>query len=76
MYDLRVFIQRRRKLLLRLGTLLAILLAGVLLALPRAGAHDQSPPVKIADLGDKRILLSPESLASAEFGVFYGPLHR
>ena len=76
MYDLRVFIQRRRKLLVRLGALLAIILAGVLLTLPRSGADDNSPPVKIADLGDKRILLSPESFASAEFSTFYGPLHR
>ena len=76
MFELRVFIRRRRKLLVRLGAVLAVILAGVLLALPRSGADDNSPPVKVADLGAKRILLSPEFFASAEFGTFYGPVHR
>jgi hypothetical protein len=76
MLELQIFLQRRRKLLVRLTAVLAVVVAGVLLVLPRAGAHDNSPPVRTADLGDKRILLSPASLASAEFGTFYGPVHR
>ena len=76
MFELRVSIQRRRKLLVRLGAVLAIILAGVLLVLPRSSADDTPAPNRVADLGDKRILLSPASFASAQFGTFYGPVHR
>ena len=76
MFELQIFVQRRRKLLVRLVALLAVVVAGVLLVLPRAGAHDASPAMKTADLGSKAMLLSSASLASEQFAVFYGPVHR
>jgi hypothetical protein len=72
MNDLQIFLKRRRKMLTRLGALLALGLGGMLAVLPRADAHGA-----IAGSGDpKSILLSPEPLSGERFSVFYALVHR
>lgn len=71
MNDLQIFLQRRRKMLTRLGALLALGLGGMLAVLPRADAHG---PVVNSD--PKSFLLSPERMSGERFAVFYVIAHR
>lgn len=72
MYELQIFFQRRRKMLTRLGALLALGIGGMLAVLPRADAHGA-----IATNTDpKRFLLSPEPMSGERFSVFYALVHR
>jgi hypothetical protein len=72
MYDLQIFLQRRRKMLTRLGALLALGLGGMLAVLPRADAHG---PVAESDR-PRSFLLSPERLSGERFSAFYVIAHR
>jgi hypothetical protein len=72
MYDLQIFLQRRRKMLTRLGAILALGLGGMLAVLPRADAHGQ-----VVSSGDpKSFLLSPEPMSGERFSAFYVLMHR
>ncbi|MBN9346718.1 MAG: hypothetical protein J0I48_11050 [Devosia sp.] len=72
MYELQIFLQRRRKMLTRVAALLILGIGGMLAVLPRADAHGT-----LATTPDpKSFLLSPESLASARFATFYPLTHR
>lgn len=72
MYELQIFFQRRRKMLTRLGALLALGIGGMLAVLPRADAHGA-----IATNTDpKSFLLSPEPMSGERFSVFYALVHR
>jgi hypothetical protein len=71
MYELQIFLQRRRKMLSRIGALLVLGLGGMLAILPRADAHGS-----VATSDDPRsFLLSPARLWSDKFGTFYPPHH-
>lgn len=72
MNDLQIFLQRRRKMLTRLGALLALGLGGMLAVLPRADAH--GPVVNSGD--PQSFLLSPERMSGERFAVFYVIAHR
>jgi hypothetical protein len=73
MFELQIFVQRRRKMLTRLGALLALGLGGFLAVLPRADAHD--PRVHVAD-ASRSFLLSPEPMSGERFAAFYALAHR
>jgi hypothetical protein len=72
MYELQIFFQRRRKMLTRLGALLALGIGGMLAVLPRADAHGA-----IVQQHDPRsFLLSPEPMSGERFSAFYALMHR
>lgn len=72
MYELQIFFQRRRKMLTRIGALLALGIGGMLAVLPRADAHG---PVA-ANSDPKSFLLSPEPMSGERFSAFYALVHR
>ena len=72
MYDLQIFFQRRRKMLTRIGALLALGIGGMLAVLPRADAHG----VVTANTDPKSFLLSPEPMSGERFAAFYALTHR
>lgn len=72
MYELRIVLQRRRKMLTRVAALLALGVGGMLAVLPRADAHGV-----VARPSDPRsLLLSPEPLSRGRFAEFYALPHR
>ena len=72
MFELQIFLQRRRKMLTRLSALVVIGLGTMLAILPRADAHAM---VVVPD-NPKMLLLSPERLSAEGFSAFYVPAHR
>ncbi len=72
MYDLRIFLQRRRKVLARLGALLVLGIGGMMAVLPRADAHG----VTVRSADPRSFLLSPEPMSGQRFAAFYVPAHR
>jgi hypothetical protein len=71
MYELQIFFQRRRKMLIRVGAVLLLGLGGMLAVLPRADAHGT-----IAKQVDpKAFLLSPRSISSRHFAEFFPLSH-
>ena len=72
MYELQIFFQRRRKMLTRIGALLALGIGGMLAVLPRADAHG----VVAANTDPKSFLLSPEPMSGERFAAFYALTHR
>jgi hypothetical protein len=72
MYELRIFFQRKRKTLTRIGALLALGIGGVLAVLPRADAHGAIG----ANTDPKSFLLSPEPMSGERFAAFYALTHR
>ena len=72
MYAFRIFFQRRRKVLTRLGALLALGIGGTMAVLPRADAHG----VSAATHDPKSVLLSPDRLSGERFAAFYELPHR
>jgi hypothetical protein len=74
-FELQIFFQRRRKVLVRLAALLVLGFGGLLAVLPRADANDVS--ARVAQLDDsKTFLLSPEPMSGERFSAFYGLAHR
>lgn len=73
MYELQIFFQRRRKMLTRLGALLALGLGGMLAILPRADAHGA---IVTASTDPRSFLLSPEPMSGERFSAFYALTHR
>jgi hypothetical protein len=74
-FALQMFFQRRRRMLARLGALLALGLGGLAAILPRADAHDASRAM-VADMGSRSLLLSPEPMSGERFSAFYAIAHR
>ena len=72
MYVLQIFFQRRRKMLSRIGALLALGIGGMLAVLPRADAHG----AVVTSADPKSFLLSPEPMSGERFAVFYALVHR
>lgn len=72
MYDLQIFFQRRRRVMIRLIALLVLGLAAMLAILPRADAHG----AVVEPVDPVAILLSPTPLSSLAFSTFYPPAHR
>jgi len=72
MYELQIFFQRRRKMLTRIGALLALGIGGMLAVLPRADAHGAIT----ASTDPKSFLLSPEPMSGERFAAFYALTHR
>jgi hypothetical protein len=72
MYDLQIFFQRRRKMLTRIGALLALGIGGMLAVLPRADAHGAT----VLPNDPKSFLLSPEPMSGERFAAFYALVHR
>jgi len=72
MYELQIFFQRRRKMLTRIGALLALGIGGMLAVLPRADAHG----AVVANSDPKSFLLSPEPMSGERFAAFYVLTHR
>jgi hypothetical protein len=73
MYELQIFFQRRRKMLTRIGPLLALGIGGMLAVLPRADAHGV---VAMDHSNPKSFLLSPEPMSGERFAAFYALTHR
>ena len=72
MFDLQIFVQRRRKMLTRLSVLLVLGIGGMLAVLPRADAHGG-----VATVSDpKSLMLSPEPMSGERFSAFYELMHR
>jgi hypothetical protein len=72
MYELQIFFQRRRKMLTRIGALLALGIGGMLAVLPRADAHS----AMVVSNDPKSFLLSPEPMSGERFAAFYALVHR
>ena len=72
MYELQIFLQRRRKMLTRIGALLVLGIGGMLAVLPRADAHGTIA----ANTDPKSFLLSPEPMSGERFSGFYAIVHR
>jgi hypothetical protein len=72
MYDLQIFFQRRRKMLTRIGALLALGIGGMLAVLPRADAHG----AMTVSNDPRSFLLSPEPMSGERFAAFYALVHR
>jgi hypothetical protein len=72
MHELQIFFQRRRKMLTRIGALLALGIGGMLAVLPRADAHGAIT----ANTDPKSFLLSPEPMSGEGFAAFYALTHR
>ena len=75
MFELRFLVPRRRKMLTRVGALLALGLGGLFAVLPRTDAYVSSRTA-VADLGGKSFLLSPEPMSGERFSAFYALMHR
>ncbi len=74
MSELKLFVQRRRRVLARLGALFAIVVGGgVAVALPKADANEHIQPHK-PDMAD--LLLSPARLSSERFMAYYALAYR
>lgn len=76
MYELQIFFQRRRKMLTRIGALIAVGVGGLLAVLPRADAHDAQAQMTAQAGGPQSVLLSPERMSGERFAVFYALVHR
>lgn len=72
MYPLQIFLQRRRKLLVRIGALLILGLGGMIAVLPRADAH---PTIAVVDTGSLSFLLDAQPLSSRHFAALTPPSH-
>ena len=72
MYEMQIFFQRRRKMLTRIGALLALGIGGMLAVLPRADAHG----AMVVSGDPKSFLLSPEPMSGERFSAFYALVHR
>ena len=71
MFELQIFLQRRRKLILRVAALLAVCVAGLLVVLPRANANDDGALAQSS--GVSSILLSPARISGGQFSILYAP---
>jgi hypothetical protein len=76
MYELQIFFQRRRKMLTRIGALIALGVGGLLAVLPRADAHDAQVQAVAEMGGPSSFLLSPERMSGERFAAFYALVHR
>jgi hypothetical protein len=74
MSGLQVFVQRRRRVLIRYGAVTALGIAGLIAILPRADAHDAAPQM-VARADRLSALLSPEPISGRQFSAFYGVPH-
>ena len=72
MYEMQIFLQRKRKMLTRVGALLALGIGGMLAVLPRADAHGTIA----ANADPKSFLLSPQPMSDAQFSTLYAITHR
>jgi hypothetical protein len=70
MYPLRIFLQRNRKLLMRLAALFVLGAGGMVAVLPRADAH---PNAAKAAAGPLALLLAPQPVASRHFALLTPP---
>ena len=75
MFELQIFFQRRRKMLVLLGALLTLGFGGLLAVLPRADAH-YGARMDVADVKGNSFLLSPEPMSGERFAAFYALAHR
>ena len=74
MFGLQLFLQRKRRMLIRYGAVAVVGITVAAVALPRADAHDTHRQTVAAN-DDMSVLFSPELLASHQFGMFYGLPH-
>ena len=79
MHELQIYVQRRRKMLIRVSALLILGGGGLLAVLPRADAHGPAQVtmanVTVANL-DSSFLLSPEPMSAERFATLYAVAHR
>ena len=74
MFGLQLFLQRRRKVLVRYGAIALVGAAVIAVALPRADAHDVHAQTVAAN-DQMSVLFSPEPVSGKRFGMFYGLPH-
>jgi hypothetical protein len=74
MSGLQVFVQRKRRVLIRYGAVAVLGIAGLIAILPRADAHDTAAPM-VARADQLSALLSPEPISGRQFAAFYGVPH-
>jgi hypothetical protein len=72
MYEPQSFVWRKWKLATRLGVVLALCVAGLLIMLPKADANS---PRATADAGRVSALFSPEPVSSRHFATLYPVTH-
>ncbi len=78
MFELRLFVQRRRKMLARLGAMVALGIGGLLAVMPLPmGASETPSGGARPSLSDPmRLLLSPAPLSSERFLAYYAIAYR
>jgi hypothetical protein len=74
MSGLQIFIQRRRRVLIRYGVVVALGIAGLVAVLPRADAHDGSQQI-VVRAPSLSTLMSPAPISGRQFAAFYGVPH-
>jgi hypothetical protein len=74
MFGLQLFLQRKRRMLVRSGAVALVGLTVLGVALPRADAHNARPQTITAN-DEMSALLSPQPVASRQFAVFYSLPH-
>jgi hypothetical protein len=78
MFELRLFVQRRRKMLARLGAMVTLGVGGLLAIMPLPmGASEAPGSDNRPRLSDPmRLLLSPAPLSSERFLAYYAIAYR
>lgn len=71
MTDLQMLLQRNRRTMLRLGVVVALVLAALVAVLPRADAHGP----KVATVDPANLLLSPDRVSGKRFADFHALPH-
>ena len=74
MFGLQIFVQRKRRMLIRYGVVALVGTAVIAVALPRADAHDPHSQT-VATNDEMSVLLSPEPVSGRQFAVFYNLPH-
>jgi hypothetical protein len=74
MSGLQIFVQRKRRVLIRYGAVVVLGVAGLIAILPRADAHGTDAQI-IAPADRLSALLSPAPLSGRQFAAFYGVPH-
>jgi|GEM_PF-3269519 len=74
MSGLQIFVQRKRRVLIRSAVVVALGVAGLIAILPRADAHDRSRQTVAQPFG-LSALLSPAPISGRQFAAFYGVPH-
>ncbi len=74
MFGLQLFLQRKRRMLIRYGAVALVGVTVIAIALPRADAHGTAPQTVAAN-DELSVLFWPAPLSGNRFAVFYNLPH-